>query len=95
MSIRLDLRVVTPLDPNEGDQYIEPVREDLDDVDLENIYKVTVRCEDYINPIVDAKINWASISSCSSDFDEALENWQQRLYEVATRKCTRITKHVH
>jgi hypothetical protein len=47
------LRVVTPLDPYEGDWYNEPVDEDACSSIIENIYKITGRREDYINPIVD------------------------------------------
>ena len=35
-----DLRVFTPLDPNEGDRYIESVREDLEDITLYFFIKV-------------------------------------------------------
>lgn len=90
-----DLIVVTLLDPNEGEHYVELVREDLDKVDLDHFYNVTVKPEDYINPIVDGKLSWTNVSSCSLHFDDAIENWKHRLYEVSTRKCTLITKHVH
>jgi hypothetical protein len=30
------------------------------------------------------------ITLCASDSDTGLENWQQRLHEVSTRRCTRI-----
>ena len=76
-----------PLDPDEGDQYVKLVREDLDYVNLDNFYKVIAWREDYINTIVDDKLSWTSINSCSSNFDKVLENWQDRLYEVSTRKC--------
>lgn len=35
-----DIRVVVPLDPDEGERYVEPVGEDLNHVKLENFYKV-------------------------------------------------------
>ena len=38
-----DLRVVETLDHKEGDMNVEPVREYLDDVDLEIFCKVTAR----------------------------------------------------
>ena len=41
------MRVIVPLDPAEGEQYTEPMREE-DDVD--HIYKLTTRDEDWINP---------------------------------------------
>lgn len=52
-----DLRVAVPLDICKGEQYFELVREDLDKVDLNHFYKVTMRCEDYINPTTDGNLN--------------------------------------
>jgi hypothetical protein len=37
------LRVIAPLDPNEGQQYTEPIREEDYAYKLENIYKLTSR----------------------------------------------------
>ena len=89
-----DLRVVALLDPDEGDRYIEPMREDLKDIDLENFYKVIARWEDYINPTVDRNMSWTSINSFSSNSDDALENLKHILYDVSTSKCGKITKFV-
>ena len=51
---RKALRVVVPLDPAEGAHYTEPVRNFLeDDDDLAQIYKITMRNEDWINPTAD------------------------------------------
>ena len=36
-----DIRVVTPLDPLEGLRYVEPIREEYDGHDIENIYNIT------------------------------------------------------
>ena len=36
-----DIRVIIPLDPNERECYFELVREDLNEVDLDNFYNVT------------------------------------------------------
>lgn len=71
---------------------METVREGMVVECLDNIYKVTAQTEDYINPIADGNLSWHSIISCSSDSDEGLENWKQRLHEVSTRRCVRITK---
>jgi hypothetical protein len=43
-----------------------------------------------VNPIADVVLHWRSITSCVSDLDTGLENWQQRLHEVSTRRCARI-----
>ena len=44
------LQVVAPLDPKEGNFYVEYVRKDLGLVDLDNIYNVTIWHDDYVNP---------------------------------------------
>ena len=46
--------------------------------------------EDYIHPTVDGELGWRSNSFASSDFDDALENWKNRLHEVSFRKCRLI-----
>jgi hypothetical protein len=37
---------------------------------------------------------WKSDNVCSSDSEEALENWKNKMYEVSTRICTRLTREV-
>jgi hypothetical protein len=88
------LKVITPLDPDEGCRYTEPIREEDHVYELENIYKMTVRQHDYINPTTDGNLSWRSESACSSDSKEALENWQKRMYEVSTRRCARLIRAV-
>jgi hypothetical protein len=68
-------RVIAPLDPDEGLQYTEPIREEDYAYELENIYKLTARQHDYINPTVDGNLSWQSDSACSSNSEEVLENW--------------------
>lgn len=53
-----DLRVVAPLDPKEGDCYIETLREDLDEFNLDRFYNVIVQREYYINPTAYGKLTW-------------------------------------
>ena len=48
--------------------------------------------EDYIHPTVDGELGWHNDSSASSDSDDALENWQDRLHEVSFKKCGLITQ---
>lgn len=53
-----DFRVVAPVDPYEGEWYVQLVRDDLDDVELDIFYKITAHSQDYyINPITDGKLN--------------------------------------
>lgn len=68
---RKSLRVVVPLDPAEGVCYTEPVRgyEESED-ELGQIYKITTRDQDWINPMTDGRISWDRESSCTSDSNE-------------------------
>jgi hypothetical protein len=43
------LRVIAPLDPDEGHRYTDPIREEDCAYELENIYKLTTRQHYYIN----------------------------------------------
>jgi hypothetical protein len=52
------LRVIAPLDPDEGRRYTEPIREEDRAYELENIYKLTARQHDYINPTTDGNLSW-------------------------------------
>jgi hypothetical protein len=40
---KVGLRVISPLNPDEGPRYIEPIREEDHTFELENIYKLTAR----------------------------------------------------
>jgi hypothetical protein len=82
------------LDPDEGRRYTEPIREEDHAYELENIYKLTARQQDYINPTTDGNLSWRSDNACSSDSEEALENWQNKMYEVSTWRCARLTREV-
>jgi hypothetical protein len=52
------LRVISPLDPDEGQRYTKPIREEDHAYERENIYKLTTRQHDYINPTTDGNLNW-------------------------------------
>jgi hypothetical protein len=62
-----DLKFIAPLHPDEGRRYTEPIREEDHMYELVNIYKMTARQQDYINPTVDKNLSWRSESACSSD----------------------------
>ena len=53
-----DLRVIAPLDPDEGQRYTKPIREEDYSYALENIYKLTTRQHDYINPTAGGNLSW-------------------------------------
>jgi hypothetical protein len=61
------LRVIAPLDLEEVCRYTEPIREEDRAYEIENIYKLTTRQYDYINPTIDGNLRWRSESACLSD----------------------------
>jgi hypothetical protein len=87
-----EYRFVAPLDPSEGERFVEPTCLDLEEIN--QLYRTTMCEEDYVNPTADGVLSWRSITSCTSDSDTGLENWQQRLHEVSTRRCVRIDRTV-
>ena len=52
-----EMRVVSPIDPLEGQRYIEPVYNDGQVDYLDQIYNVTALQEDYINPTMDGNLS--------------------------------------
>ena len=76
------------MDPQEGQRYIEPVKEEVGR-SWDHAYNIS---QDYIHPTIDGEIGQHSASSMSSDSEDALENWQNRLHEVSFRKCELITQ---
>jgi hypothetical protein len=51
------LRFIAPLDPDEGQRYTEPIKEEDCAYEIENIYKLIVRQQDYINPTADGNLS--------------------------------------
>jgi hypothetical protein len=93
MNFELDeYRVIAPLDPSQGERFVEATCLDLEEIN--QLYKTTTREEDYVNPTANGVLIWRSITSCASDSNTGLENWQQRLHEVSTRRCARIDRTV-
>jgi hypothetical protein len=74
--------VIAPLDPSEGEMFVEPTCLDLEEIN--QLYR-TIACEgDYVNPTADGVLNWRSITSCASNSDTYLDNLKQILHEVST-----------
>jgi hypothetical protein len=67
-----EYRVIAPLDPLEGERFIEPTCLDLEEV--YQLYKTTAHDEDYVNPIVEGVLGWQSITSCETDSNIGIEN---------------------
>ena len=82
-----DVRVIAPMDPQEGRWYIEPMRDEAGR-SWDHAYNIS---QYYIRPTIDSELGWCSDSSASSNSDDALENWKNRLHEVSFRKCGLIT----
>ena len=89
-----EMRLVSPIDPLEGQRYFEPIYNDGQANYLDQIYNATALQEDYINLTADGNLIWKSASSCTSDSREALDNWQNILDELSMRRCTRVTRYV-
>ena len=83
-----DVRVIAPMNPQEGRCYIELVKDEVGR-SWDQAYNIS---EDYIHPTIDDELGWCSASSASSDSDDALKNWQNRLHEVSFRKFGLITQ---
>ena len=65
-----DVRVFAPMDPQEGNHYIELVKDKVGR-SWDHVYNIS---EDYIHPTVNGELGWRSESSTSSDSNDALEN---------------------
>jgi hypothetical protein len=64
--------VIAPLDPSEGEMFVEPTCLDLEEIN--QLYRTIARDEDYINPTTYGILSWQNITSCASDSDTRLEN---------------------
>lgn len=89
------LHVVVLLDPTEGSCYTELVRDYESDDDLDCIDKIIELHQDWVNPTADGRIAWEHEISCTSDLDEEIERWKNRLHEVTTLNCNMMTRLLH
>ena len=80
-----ETRVVSPIDPLEGQIYVEPVYNEGQGDYLDEIYNVTSLQEDYINPKTDGNLIRKSARSYTYKLGEPLENCKNRLHEVSMR----------
>ena len=62
---------------------------------MDQLYNIMSSKEDYINPMADGNLSWRSVSSCTSNSGDALENWQNILHEVSMHRCVKFTRVVH
>jgi hypothetical protein len=85
------LRVVVPIYPYEGYRYNDPMDEDTRSSVIEKNFKITGHKEDHINTMVDGELSWRSVKSYEMDYEDAMERWKNKLYELSTRRCTHIS----
>ena len=78
-----NIRIIAPLDPSMGPQYIEPIRAGEEVREIDYFYKMTTTQDDYLNPMANGTLSWHCASSCTLDSEEGLENWQNRMHEVS------------
>ena len=52
------IRVIAPLDPFQGPQYIEPIRAEEEVRNMESLYQMTSNQSDYINPTAEGNLSW-------------------------------------
>lgn len=64
------LRIVVPLDLSKGVHYTERMCDDEINEDLDHIYKITARDQDWVNLPVEGRIPWECVEACISDSDE-------------------------
>jgi hypothetical protein len=67
-----EYRVIVPLDPSEGEIFVEPTCLDLEEIN--QLYRTNACNEDYINPTAYGILSWQSITSCATDSYTGLEN---------------------
>lgn len=86
------LRVVIPLDSAEEPHYTEPVHDKGSDDELDCIYKITTRNQDWVNLTVEGRISWEHVESCTKDSNEEDEQWHNRLNGVTTSNYNMMTR---
>lgn len=87
-----NLRVIAPLEPKVRKRYVETIEGGMAFERIDDLYKVTMCEDDYVNPTTKGVLSWRGIGVCSSDLDDGLDNWQHRLHEVSIKRCACITK---
>jgi len=63
-----------------------------DEGELDTIYNITATQVNHVEPDKDGKLIWENASSWDGESEQALKDWQNRLYEVSMKQCSRVTK---
>ena len=87
-----NILIIAPFDPSMDPRYIERICAEEEVRDVDDFYKVTSTQDDYINPIANGTLSWRYASSCTSDSDEGLENWKNKMHDLLGRHRAHLTK---
>ena len=87
-----NIRIIAPLDPSMGPCYTKPIRDEEEEKEIDDLYKMTTTQDDYINPTIDGTLSWRYTSSYTSNSKAGLENWKNRMHEISGRRCAHLTK---
>ena len=68
------MRVVAPIDPLEGQWYVEHVNSEGKENYQDQLYNIISSKEYYINRTTNGNLSWRGLNSCMFDSGEALEN---------------------
>ena len=85
-----DFRVILPLDPSQGERYTEPIYHN-DQADVKLVSPITAQDE---GTAESPAAGWESGSSCMTDPEGELENWQHRLSELHQDSNACLTKSI-
>jgi hypothetical protein len=98
MTFEVDgIKVVQPLDPYLGSRYTEPIDNNMEGEDLDQLYTViTGTRNDYINPTANGSVSWRSIQSVDEDSELDFDIWKQGSHKRFSRICAvvRVTRWV-
>jgi len=86
------LHMVIPLDLVEGTHCTEPVRDEGSDDEMDCIYKITARNQDWVNLTAEGRISWEHAESCTTDSNEEDKWWHNRLNGVTMLNCNMMTR---
>ena len=78
-----NMRIIAPLDVREGIGYAKPIKEEFVG-GWDHAYNIF---KGFVHPTMDGELGWKSLISTSSDSNDALENWKNKLHEVSIQKC--------
>ena len=70
-----EIRVVTQIDTLEGHRYVKPVHREGKDNYIDHLYNIMSSQEQYITPTSYENLSWWSVSLCTPDSGDGLENW--------------------